>query len=239
MSEADKPNFSEEQIKYLHSVTRESVLSGEEMGFNLLGDLKNPRFGEIQKGYEALMWIPKVSTSFGTFHTHPKARAYFSTGDIVSTLFKNQSVICIGGRGIKGVWTPKRATYYTEVVCYVAEPLSERYENLVKKREEYGSALSVGDWDKLKVIGREIYELGQKAFEKYTYGEMLMSEENPEKEEEKKPTLKELMTGKVLDGYVEAARVKPLTEFDPEAKRREQIAKADKLLKDIREAREK
>lgn len=68
---------------------------------------------------------------------------------------------------------------------------------------------------------------------------MMLMSESPKKEEEKKPTLKELMTGKVLDGYLEAARVKPLTEFDPEAKRREQIAKADKLLKDIREAREK
>jgi len=148
----------------MHGVTRESVLSGEEMGFNLLGDLKNPSFGEICKGYEDTMWIPKVPTSIGTFHTHPTARAWFSTRDIVSTITKRQSVICIGGK------TLRDRTYYTEVICYVAEPLSEEYKNLIKKHKEYGSALSVGDWDKLKLIGKEIYEQGHKTFEKHDYG---------------------------------------------------------------------
>ncbi len=62
---------------------------------------------------------------------------------------------------------------------------------------------------------------------------MMLMSESPKKEEEKKPTLKELMTGKVLDGYVEAARVKPLTEFalSPLEKRRKELLKQAEELK--------
>lgn len=50
---------------------------------------------------------------------------------------------------------------------------------------------------------------------------------NPEK---KKPTLKELMTGRVLNGYIEAARVKPLNEFFTlDDARKELREKFDKL----------
>jgi len=158
------PSFGSEQIDFMHRVAEDSILAGKEMGFNILGGLKNPEFDAVQTGYEDNVWIPGVSTSIGTFHTHPAVGAGFSARDIVSTIFKRQNVICIGGKSIKN------RTYYTEVICYVADPLSEGYEKLIKKGKEFSSALSIGDWDKLKRIGKEMYDQGHKAFEKYDYG---------------------------------------------------------------------
>lgn len=161
----DKLNFSKSQIEDMHRVTQESILSGKEMGFNILGDLKNPKFGQIYTGYKNILWIPKVITSIGTFHTHPNARARFGMGDVISALMKRQSIICIGGKSIK------KKNDFSEVVCYVADPSSKGYGILLKKLGEYGSALSVGNWDYLNLIGKEIYEQGQKTFnEKYDYG---------------------------------------------------------------------
>jgi len=54
------------------------------------------------------------------------------------------------------------------------------------------------------------------------------------REEAKKPTLKELFKGEVLNGYVEAARVRPLGADDRQARARE---KAEELLKEIQEER--
>ena len=57
----------------------------------------------------------------------------------------------------------------------------------------------------------------------------------------KKPTLKELFKGEVLTGYVEASRVKPLTEFiveereEQEKQRKALLERTEKLLKEIRE----
>ncbi len=160
-----KPNFSEEQIDYMHRVTKDSILNGKEVGFNILGDLENPKFGQIQTGgiYNTIS-IPKVTGSIGIFHTHPNARARFSTRDIATALWRKHGIICIGGESIE------KKNYFSEVFCYVADPSSEGYNILLKKREEYGSALSVGDWDKLNVIGKEIHNYGLKIFKKYDYG---------------------------------------------------------------------
>ena len=56
------------------------------------------------------------------------------------------------------------------------------------------------------------------------------------RKEAKKPTLKEVFKGEVLTGYVEAARVKPLTEIfrKEEDKRKELIEKFDELLRRMR-----
>ena len=55
------------------------------------------------------------------------------------------------------------------------------------------------------------------------------------RKEKRKPTLKEKFKGEVLTGYVEAARVKPLTEFfEGKRKRDELLAEVEKLLEEMK-----
>jgi len=64
---------------------------------------------------------------------------------------------------------------------------------------------------------------------------MDMSRKKEEKPPEKpKPPLKDIMAGRVLDGYVEAARVRPLNQFMGE---RELDERRRKLLEDIRRSK--
>lgn len=58
------------------------------------------------------------------------------------------------------------------------------------------------------------------------------------RKEAEKPTLKELFKGEVLDGYVEAALVKPLIEPSVNEKRRKALLKrSEELIEEIQETR--
>jgi len=60
------------------------------------------------------------------------------------------------------------------------------------------------------------------------------------KEEEKESFLKKVFKGKVLDGHIEAAKSRTLTEnFDLEERRKKLLERTNKLIKDIEEERKK
>ena len=59
----------------------------------------------------------------------------------------------------------------------------------------------------------------------------------PVREPPKKPSLKELMRGETLEGYVEAARARTLTQFMPKERREELRRRAEELIKRIQEER--
>ena len=59
----------------------------------------------------------------------------------------------------------------------------------------------------------------------------------PVREPPKRPSLKELMRGESLEGYLEAARARTLTQFMPEERREELRRRAEELIKRIQEER--
>jgi proteasome lid subunit RPN8/RPN11 len=156
--DGNRYDFNNLELDKLHEFVKISHENNRELGTSILEGFY---LDEISEGYDNQMWIEEKENEIGSFHTHPDSKPWLSTPDIISSVTKGHSVVCIGGISLKG------KIMRSQINCYVADPNSGDYHRLRDLCSEYSVFLPKERRDNLI---KDIHELGIKTFKKYELG---------------------------------------------------------------------